>query len=342
MATTQYINAQFTLLERAKRTADGKRILPLLDVMDQRGVGEFLKDVPYFQANRGLTHQHRRTTTRPTSTRRTFYKGTTSSVLTSEVIDEPIILFEARSEIDEDEVDTVDNGREIRLQEDGAKAAGMIDDFANAIFNDVRTSGAEYLNGLKARMTAISHPGGSTTTLPYVWDNGGQTSTLTSMYLIEWGPDATFAIYPSGNVKVGSTLGVDARNKGKEKVTETSSSLAVYYAYVTQFKKWCGLVVRNDWKVTRIANIETAIAGSNRFDEDILIRALRHGKFDKRRTRMYCNPYLAADLDIRAKDKGNIQWSTMELFGKEVTSFLGVPIRVLDENIITASESQVT
>jgi hypothetical protein len=339
---TQYINAQFTLLERAKRTADGKKILPLLDVMDQRGRSEFLQDVPYFQANRGLSHQHRRTTSRPTSTRRTFYKGVGSTALTSEVIDEPIILFEARSEVDEDEVDTVTNGNEIRLQEDGAKAAGMLDDFANAIFNDVRTSGAEYLNGLKSRMTTISYPGGSTSSLPYVWDNLGTSSTLTSMYLVEWGPEACFAIYPSGNVKAGTTLGVDARNKGREKIYESASSTDVYYAYVTQFKKWCGLVVRNDWKIARIANIETAIGGSNRFDEDILIRALRHGKFDKRRTRLYCNPYLAADLDIRAKDKGNIQWSTMELFGKNVTAFLDVPIRVLDENIITATETQVT
>lgn len=339
---TKYPNAQFTLLERAKRTDDGKKILPLLDVMDQMGVQDFLKDVPYYQANRGLTHTHRRTTSRPSSTRRLFYKGVTGTALVSEVINEPLILFEARSEIDEDEVDTVDNGDEIRRQEDGAQAGGMIDDFCNAIFNDARTSGAEYLNGLKVRMATISHPGGSTTTLPYVWDNGGTSSTLTSMYLIEWGPKASFAIYPSGKAMAGTTLGVEARNKGKEKVTETAGSLAVYYAYVTQFKKWCGLVVRDDRKVARIANIETAVTGSNRFDEDILIRALRHGRFDMRTTRLYCNPYLAADLDIRAKDKGNVQWSTTEVFGRKVTTFLEIPIRVLDENIITAAESQLT
>ena len=342
MATVKYPNAKFTLLERANRSNDGKKILPLLDVMDQMGVAEFLKDVPYMQANRGLSHTHRRTTSRPSSTRRTFYKGVTGTGLTSEVINEPIILFEARSEIDEDEVDTVENGNEIRRQEDGAHAAGMIDDFCNAIFNDARTSGSEYLNGLKQRMTTVSYPGHTTTTLPYVWDNGGTSSTLTSMYLVEWGPEAAFAIYPSGSAMAGTTLGINIRNKGKEKVTQSASSLAVYYAYVTQFKKWCGLVVRDDRKVARIANIETSTTGENRFDEDILIRALRHGKFDKRRTRLYCNPYLAADLDIRAKDKGNVQWSTSEVFGRKVTTFLDVPVRVLDEHIITAAETQLT
>lgn len=340
--TLAYPNAQFTLLERAKRSDDGKRILPLLDVMDQKGVDEFLKDVPYYPANRGLVHSHRRTTSRPIPKRRSFYQGVLPSALTSEVIIEPMFLFEARSQIDEDEVDTVENGDEVRLQEDGAQAAGMVDSFANAIFNDARTSGEEYINGLKTRMATISYPGGSTTTLPYVWDNGGTSSTLTSMYLIEWGKEASFAIYPSGRVMAGTTLGIAARNKGKEKVTESAGSLAVYYAYVTQFKKWCGLVVRDDRKVARIANIETVVTGTNRFDEDILIRALRHGKFDRRNTRLYCNPYLAADLDIRAKDKGNVQWSTKEVFGKEVTTFLGIPLRVLDENIITAEETQLT
>ena len=341
--TTYYPNAQFTLLERAKRTDDGKKILPLLDVMSQKGTSEFLKDVPYYPANRGLSHTHRRTTSRPNPTRRLFYQGVSPSALTSEVINEPLFLFEARSEIDEDEVDTVENGNEIRRQEDGAQAAGMIDSFCNAIFNDARTSGAQYIDGLKTRMASISHPGNSSsTTLPFVWDNGGTSSTLTSMYLVQWGPDSCFAIYPSGRAMAGTTLGVAIRNKGREKVTETASTLAVYYAYVTQFKKWCGLVVRDDTKVARIANIETSVTGTNRFDEDILIRALRHGNFDRARTRLYCNPYLAADLDIRAKDKGNVQWSTSEVFGKKITTFLDIPVRVLDENIITAAETQIT
>ena len=339
---TVYPNAQFTLLERAKRTDDGKKILPLLDVMDQRGVQGFLRDVPYFQANRGLSHTHRRTTSRPIATRRPFYGGVGRSTLTSEVIHEPVILFESRSEIDEDEVDTVTNGKEIRRQEDGAHAGGIIDDFCNAIFNDVQTSGAEYINGLKSRMTTLSYPGYTTTTLPYVWDNGGTSSTLTSLYIVEWGLQSAFAIYPSGAAMAGTVLGVTARNKGKEKVTEASSSLDVYYAYVTQFKKWCGLVVRNDWKVTRICNIETATSGSNRFDEDIIIRALRHGKFDTRKTRIYVNPYLASDLDIRAKDKGNVNLTIENVFGEDISAFKKIPIRVLDENIIPADESQIT
>lgn len=342
MTTAVYPNAQFTLLERAKRTDDGKKILPLLDVMSQRGVEGFLQDVPYFQANRGLTHTHRRTTSRPISTRRPFYGGVGRSALTSEVIHEPVILFESRSEIDEDEIDTVDNGNEIRRQEDGAHAGGIIDDFCNAIFNDAQTSGMEYINGIKSRLTTLSYPGYTTTTIPYVWDNGGTSDTLTSLYIIEWGPLSAFAIYPSGKAMAGTTLGVAARNKGKEKVMEDGTSLNVYYAYVTQFKKWCGLVIRNDWKIARISNIETSTSGSNRFDEDLIIRALRHGKFDKRTTRIYVNPYLASDLDIRAKDKGNVNLTIENVFGEDISTFKKIPIRVLDENIISADESQIT
>jgi hypothetical protein len=342
MATAAYPNAQFTLLERAKLTEDGKRILPVLEVMNQRGTMDFLRDVPYFPANRGLTHTHRRTTSRPNPTRRRFYEGVTPVTVTTEVINEPLFLFEARTEVDEDEVDTVDNGNEIRRGQDQSASGGCVDSFVNAIFNDDRSSGAQYINGLKSRMTTVSYPGHTTTTLPFVWDNGGNSSTLTSMYMIEWGMESAFAIYPGGGSMAGTILGVIMRNKGREKCYQSASSLAVYYAYVTQIKKWCGLVVRNDWKVARIANIETSTTGSGRFDEDILIRALRHGKFNPATTRLYCNPYLAADIDIRAKDKGNVLWSTQEVFGREVSTFRGIPIRVVDESIITASETQLS
>jgi hypothetical protein len=69
------INTQFTLLERAKVAPDGKKVLPVLDVMDKLGIKDFLKDVPYFPASHGLKHRIARTTGRTSSTRRKFYQG---------------------------------------------------------------------------------------------------------------------------------------------------------------------------------------------------------------------------------------------------------------------------
>lgn len=342
---TEYnINTQLTLLERAKRSVDGKRILPLLDVMDKLGVPAFLKDMPYLQANMGLKHRVLRTTSRPSSTRRKFYGGVTSSVQTTQVIYEDLILFEQRLEIDEDHLDTIENPKEYRGQEVKSKIAGVLEDFVYAIFNDDKASGAEYVDGFKKRLSTLSYPGHTTTTLPYVWSGGG-TTTLTSIYIVDYGPRACHALFPSGKTVKGSVLGVIARNKGKEKVQEITDSVltaAVYYAYVTQLKKWCGMAIWDDRRITRIANVNSTLGGTGSFDENVIIQALNHGRFNKASTRIYVNPYIQTQIDIRAKDKGNVNLSMENVFGEEVRTFLKIPIRMLDETIIGVAEDQLS
>lgn len=341
MAAEYNINAQFTLLERAKRSADGKKILPILDVMDKLGVPAFLQDVPYFQANQGLKHRIIRTNSRPTPTRRSFYQGVLRTALTTQLIYEPVILFEERVEIDEDHLDTIENPKEVRRQEVEAHMASLIEACADSIFNDAMTSGSEYVQGLAARMNILSHPGhSSNTTLPFCWDNGA-SATLGSIYMIEYGPKACHGLYPSGNTVRGSQFGIIARNKGKEALTETSSTLATYYAYVTQLKKWFGLAVNDDRKIARIANINCTRGGQNGVNEDVIIEALNHGRFNRSRTRMYMNPYLKTQVDIRAKDKSNVQWAIKDVFGEPIMTFQGLPIRVLDETILAADETAI-
>jgi hypothetical protein len=340
--STYYINQQYTLLERAKLSADGKRVLPALDVMDKFGVDEFVKDVPFFEANQGLRHRVVRTTSRPASTRRKFYKGVAPSTATTQVVFEDVILFEQRSETDEGEYDTVENGKELRRQKDMPHAAGILDDFVYAMFNDAKTSGGEYIDGFNARMNSLSYPGHTTSSVPYVWDNGG-TNALTSLWLVEYGPQAIHGIYPSGNAVRGSgPLGMSIVNKGLEAQADPDDSTATYYAYVTQFKFYFGLAIANDWKVCRIANINSNLGASGSLDENKIISALNHGKFNIGATRMYCNAWLKDQIDVKAKDKANVFWSTREVFGREIETFRGIPVRKVDDTIIGISETRVT
>ena len=336
------INQQFTLLERAKLSVDGRRVMPVLDVMDKMGVDSFLRDVPFFPANQGLKHRIIRTTDRPTSTRRLFYSGVAKSFSTTQTIFEPVVLFEQRSGVDEDEIDTVENGNELRRMKDMPHAAGILDDFVYDCFNSARTSGAEYIDGFGARLNTISNPESTTQTLPYVWDNGGEAN-LCSLYIIEWGPQACHGLYPSGQaVRGGGPFGMNIINKGKEHTQDTDDSTAIYYEYVTQFKFWFGLAVHNDWKIARIANINRDPASADAMDDNLIIKALNHGKFNKGMTRIYGNPFLTTQVDIRAKDKGNVIWDVMEVFGRPVAQIQGIPYRKLDDTILTDSETQVT
>ncbi len=335
------INSQFTLAERAKGTLDGKRMMFLLDVMDERGVEGFIKDVPWFAANQGLQHKIWRTTSHPDSSRRTFYEGVTITEITTQKIVEPVVLFEQWSSVDEQHVKTLENGNEERARRDKIKILAMQEDFVLAIFTDNRTSGDKFLNGFSQRMGTLSYPGHTTTTLPYVWDAGGTGSALTSLYLIEWGEAATHGIFPSGAAGTSGVMGMNAVNLGLQTVLTATTPLTQYRAFQSQFTHWAGLAVNDDRKVARIANIETRTGITvGRFNENVLIRAIKHGRFNRSRTRIYVNPFLSADIDIRAKDKIN-GWTTQQVFGEDVTAFQGIPVRMMEDTFIPADESAV-
>lgn len=343
MPTEYNINSQWTLVERAKLTdPDGKRVGKIIDVMDKRGVEDFMRDVPYFQANQGLRHRVRRTSSRPASTRRNFYQGVPATMQTSQVVYEPCILFEQRSAIDEDELDTLENPKEARRQQLQGHMAGLLEDFVYACFRDARTSGSEYINGLQTRLDTLSYPSHTTETLPFVWNNGGSGSYTCSVYIVEWGPLACHAVYPSGNAVRGSEYGIIYRNKRKESQGDTDNTANIYYAYVDQFKKWAGLVCNDARKVTRICNIARDRTSSTSFSEDILIEALNHGHFNKAASRIYMNPYVKTQIDIRAKDKSNVDWTVKDVFGKPIMTFQGMPIRVLDETILPGTETALS
>lgn len=343
MATEFDINTQWTLLERAKRSPDGRRVMPALDVMDKMGVDSFMQDVPFFPANQGLKHQISRTTSRPSSTIRNMYQGVLKTNTATQVLWEPVCLFEQRSEVDEAHIDTLDNGDEARAMIDKPHAAGILDDFVYEMFRGVRSAGAQHIDGFLARMGKISNPYEGSGAVPYVWDNKGTGGNLTSLYIVEYGPQAVHGLYPSGGtVRGGGPYGMSIVNKGKEKLDDVLNSARKYYGYVTQFKFYLGLAVWNDWKIARIANIDCDETDAKALNDNLIIKALNHGKFNPAATRIYANPYLTTQIDIRAKDKGNVQWDVMEVFGRKVSQIQGIPLRKLDVSIIADDETQVT
>jgi len=345
MSNEYNINSQFTLVERMKLSIDGKSVIAAIDVMDKFGVDSFLRDVPFFPANQGLQHRVTRTTSRPSPSRRKWYKGVGATQATTQVIYEPVCLFEDRSEIDEGEVDTLTNGTELRRMQDEAHVAGMVDAFVYAMFNDNRTSGGEYIDGLGARMSSLSYPGHTTSSLPYVYDNGGSadTGSLSSLWIVEYGPRAVHGIYPGASAARGlGPFGMRITNKGREPKADSDDSSKTFYQYVTQFVFYWGVAVANDWKIARIANISSDIGGAAPIDEDVIIKALAHGKFRPEATRFYGNPYLQEQIEIKAKNQTNTLWKPKEILGREVHALRGIPFRKVDDTILSATETAVS
>jgi hypothetical protein len=90
--------------------------------------------------------------------------------------------------------------------------------------------------------------------------------------------------------------------------------------------------------VFRIANIETAAgAKSNIFDDDILIRALRRCPANAAGLVIYANRTVLTQMDIRSKDKSNVNYSIADIFGVPTTTFRGFPVRQVDAILDTES-----
>jgi len=330
-------NQRFTLLDRANRTKDGKTILPIISVMSKK-VSNFLDDIPYMEANMGLQHRFVRDVGMSASTRRKFYGGVAASKRDSQTIFEPVALLERRSEVDEDHLDTLANPIQERENQDVGHIEKLGEDLCNNLFHDDPANGSERIHGLDPRLNNLSQ------TLNNTYDGGHSTaSSCSSIYIVEWNTrDGAFGIYPPGAAK-NTTFGISVRNKGKEHLADEDGN--TYYAYVTQFKMWQGLVVINERKIARIANFNSEIGASNSFTtsgQELLIEALNKGRFDKGRTRIYMNETMKTQVDIDAEKKNNVSLKIEMAFGKPIETIHGVPIRVVDDTILLTTENPIT
>ena len=340
--STLYPNIKYTLLDRAKDTIDGKTVLPTIQVMNLLGVDDFFADVPFIEANMGLKHRIKRTSALPASTNRTFYKGVPPTKVIKQVVYEDVMLKEQRREVDEDEVDTLANGSELLRQEDDSHQEALGQDVVKAFFQGGVVDGSEHVDGILQRLDALN-PTGLNNVQSAGYTTGG--SVTTRIIIVEWRPgQGLYGIYPPGYMK-NTQFGISARDKGKEKIIDADDSTAVYYAYCAQFKAWLGLAVGDNRKMACLANVNPTAGGTGAIDDDLLdtLSNLMHSvMIDKSRARMYVNRSIAAQLDNYSRKKNNVFWPTTEVFGRPVKNYQGIPIRELDNAILTNTQAVVS
>jgi len=321
-------NAQLSFLELAKRTKDGG-LVDIAEVIN--AANPMIQDIPWKQANFNLMSEKiTRRVSLPSGTFRQINAGVAKEASTTQVVVEPTALLEARSEIDEAIVDNSPNGNQLRRDEDIAFVEGLGQAVGQTFISGTTTAQPERINGLEQRLNSLSQK--------TVIDNGG-ASNLTSIYVVDWGIRKCYGIFPAAGGDRGR-FGLSVVNKGKEPLVDSNSN--TYYGYVTQFKWYIGLAVRDEDAIGRLANIESSGA-SNIFDEDKLIELLNIGRFSPATTRIYANQQIFTQAQIRLKDKGNVNWSVAQgLSGVPVMQFGGVPMRKIENTLLTNSETVVS
>jgi hypothetical protein len=315
IGATKTVRSQLTLIELGKRTNNGN-LITIAEVMDE--TNDILKDAPMIEANQATGHLITRRNSLPTGTFRKLNGGVSAEASSTTQLTEPMFMLDALSKVDEKLVKLAPDPISFRNGEDMAFVEGLAQSIADTLIYGNMGTYPERINGIATRYNELSYDN--------VYNGGGSGSDLTSIFIIQWDPVwGCHLIYPRGS----KSMGVEAIDMGVELVDDSDSN--PFRAYRTYFTSNMGLAIHDDRCVARICNIETAVgAAANIFDEDILIRALRNLPHQGKGAVIYANRTILAQMDIRSKDKANVNYGTGDIYGVPTTTFRGVPVRQVD------------
>jgi hypothetical protein len=337
-----------TLADWAKRQDSDGKIAQIVNLLSQ--TNEILDDMLWVQGNLETGHKTTVRTGLPQAYWRLLNMGVPKGKSTTAQITETCGMLETYSDIDVDLVAMAgggDSAAAFRLSEDMAFLEGMNQQMAGTVFyNNIGAVPAAFM-GLAPRYPSVVTT--TAQTAANVIDAGGTGSTNTSIWLVVWGPNSVFGIFPKG-----SKAGFRNEDLGRTPVYDANNN--PYYALRTHYKWDAGLVVR-DWRfVVRICNIDvtTLSGGSPPNLINALIRAIHRLPIQPRnagnvqtsgqngepqlvmgRSAIYCNRTVSTWLDIQALNKTNVLLKMEEFDGKPVTSFRGIPIRTCDQLLNT-------
>ena len=313
------VRGQLTLVELAKRTHN-KELLTIAEVLNEDN--ELFDDAVWVESNDLTSHVFTQRTSLPTGSWRTVNEGVVEEASSTNQKRETIGILEAFSKVDAFLVDNAPNPTQYRTDEDMSFVEGLGQNLVEKFFYGNEATDPEQITGLSVR------PAYDALADANVWGAGGGGDDTTSIWIVQWGPRKVHLVYPRGS----QSMGIKRTDLGKQIAYD--SEYNPYMAYWSNFVANVGICIRDDRHVQRIVNIESTGA-ANIFDEDLLIKALNHMPGRGAGAVVYMNETLLSQMDIRAKDKTNVNWQPGEAFGKPVTYFNGHPVKKVDQIVIT-------
>lgn len=319
------VQNQLTLLELAKRSNNGN-FLEIAEVLNE--INEVLQDGIWVEANQVTSHIGTQRTHLPSGSWKQINVGIAKSASATKQVTEPVGVLEDYSIVDKRLVDLASDPMKFRSDEDIAHVEGMSQTIADGIIYGSIATTPEAFNGFATRYNLTS--------MANVYGAGGTGSDTTSLYLIEWGPRKVHFLYPKGTTTIVST-----KDLGIRPAYDSSTPSLPYEAYWTHFAIAGGIYVHDDRCVQRIANIETTGTSSILSDDDI-ITAMNQmpNPSTIAGVKMYVNRTLKTQLEILAKDKSNVNYTSDNAFGAPITRFRGVPVRLCEA--ITDAETAIS
>jgi hypothetical protein len=291
----------------------------------------FFQDMPMKASNQIFSNVGARVSYLPTPGTRRFNEGVAPSTSHSTPFNEGIAMIEDYSEVDKVLCDIQANPGAWRQERDRAKLEAMSQKAEDLIIYGSKATDPGAWDGLTTRFNVSTHRPNGDTTWPYnVQLAGGSTATtVTSIWIVSWGDGKCFGIYPPNLV-----AGIKTQDLGEVTVIQSDSPLTTpkyMQAYRSFFGLYFGINIEDERYVQRIANHEVS-GDVNTFDPRLLITGLNRLP-DRGNAVIYANRTVKTQMDIYALDKSNgfyTQGGDGDIFGRPVTMFQGVPVRLAD------------
>lgn len=333
-----------TLLDVARATDPKGKIPVIAEVLQQ--YNDILDDIPWYEGNLATGHLSVIRTSKPAGTWRSLNKGITATKSTVGQITNTCGMLEALSHIDVEIAKMNGNTEAFRFSQDQGFIEGLSDTMSETLIYGNVSVDPEEFDGLASRYFSL---GSTYTTSTQMIDGGGTGSDNTSIWLVGWGPNKVYGIYPKG-----SKAGLEHDDDGVITISDPNNAGAFLKVYQSHFKWKAGLAVDDYRYVVRICNIDvsallTAGDTSDTSANIIKLMVMALGKLPPRagvRPVFYMNETVQTMLAVKLLDKGNVWLSMGEIKGTPVfrpddtLKFQGVPCRRIDS--ILNAESQIT
>lgn len=320
-----------TLGDVAKRLDKDGKIDKIVEML--KDTNEILDDMLFVEGNLPTGHKTTIRTGLPEAAWRMLNYGVPQSKSQTQQIMDSCGMLEAYAEVDKALADLNNNTAAFRLSEDQAFLQAMNKEMAHTLFYGDTSVNPERFLGIAPRFASLDASKAATAENIV---NAGGSSNLTSIYLVAWGANTVFGIYPKG-----SKAGFQHNDLGEVTLSMTlpDGRTGQYQGYRTHYKWDIGLVVR-DWRyIVRIANIDLASITDAKLI-DCMIEASEMLP-DERLGRpvWYMNRSARTKLRLARLNKTNVQLTFDTVEGKKVMAFDGIPVKRCDA--ISKDEAKV-
>lgn len=235
------------------------------------------------------------------------------------------------------------NANAIRAQESEGDIEAMAKELVSALFYHNTDTNPRLPRGLAPRYGVKATSGAGA----QIVDAGGSGSDNTSIWIVQWGGAGLNCIYPKG-----TNAGIQQEDKGEQRVLDGSGN--PYFVAEELISAHCGFALADYRKVARVANIDVSDMTAGSVDLYKWLRKAYYRVTGLRnqnvkvtndtmpgRAVIYCNRDVLEALDGLATNAGTTDNFTrlryMEVEGKEVLSFRGIPIRETEALLNTES-----